>query len=461
MAGEVIKEYLVGLGFDVDKKSLESFQKSIKSSAKDIAVGTAAIAGAAYAAFKFIDVQVQSLDKLNDLSTKLDTPAEDIERIAYGAGIMGSSADAAKASMEGLNTVVGQAALGIGRGAATFQKLGLNAKKSNGQVKNTAEIMDDVREKLKGMARAEQLATLQKLGMDPTMLEYMTSNVSELDNEFTNLYRGVGTNINDAAKQAGDFQDAMDRIGGVVHAIFQAVALRMMPMLTKAMNAFSKWATSELPKMMPTIMKVVDGFIAVGGVIFDVGKVIGKFIYDAIQAFVWLDEKTNGWLGTLTALAAFVVGVLLASFTPVFAGIIGAITVISLLWDDFTTSMAGGDSLIPWKQMYDWILIVWDTVKGFFTTLAGYWDQFKEFFNFKMPSFMGGGATPPTVGYDSTGQSALRDSSGTGVAQTNNNETTINITTADNPQAIASGVKSGLNDAAANQAARLQQGLTR
>jgi hypothetical protein len=462
MAGQVVKEYLVALGFEVDKKGLEAFQKNLKIAAKDIAIGTAAISAAAYAAFKFIDVQAQSLDQLNSLSTKLDTPAEAIERIAYGAGLMGSSADAAKASMEGLTTVVGEAALGIGRGAQTFQKLGLNAKKSNGQVKNTAEIMDDVRKKLKGMAHAEQLVTLQKLGMDPTMLEYMTSNVSELDNEFTNLYRGVGTNINDAGKKASDFNNAMIRVGGVIHAIFQAMAIRIMPLLTKSMNAFSKWALHELPKMMPTIMKVTDAVINFGGNVIDIVRVIGAGIYSLINGLIYLNEKTNGWLGVLAKVAAFAVGVLLATFAPIFSTILGTIAAISIVWDDMTTSMAGGDSLVPWKQMYDWVLKVWDLIKSFFSSVQEYWQQFKDLFDFSLPSrYIGGVATPTTPGYNAGDKSALREALNPGMAQTNNNETTINITTADNPQAIASGVKSGLNDAAANQAARLQQGLTR
>lgn len=464
MTSEVIKEYVALLGFKVDDKSLASFKTALKSTAKQVAVGAAAVSAAAYAAFKFVDAQADSLDKLNDLSTKLNTPADAIERVAYGAGIMGSSAEAAKSSMEGLNVVLGQAALGLGRGAKTFEKLGLKARKSNGEVKNTAEIMDDVREKLTKMGRAEQLATLSKLGIDSSMVEYLTSDVAELNKEFDALYKSVGVNLNDAGKASGNFRDATDKLKGTFTALFQAVALRMMPAMTKGIEDFTAWMKTELPRLMPTILSIIDGFMRLGGVIGTVGKLMLNGLAGIRDLLIVLDEKTNGWSSVFARALVFVGGLILAWFFAPLAAVIGVLTTIGLLYDDIVTSMSGGESLLPWQGMYEWVMKTWDAVKQFFSDLAGYWTQFKSFFEFKLPEFGfgGGGSTAfATPGFADGGGAPPRTSPAGGAQQTNNNDMTINITTADNPQAIASGVSRSLSDANAAAAARNQSSLTR
>jgi hypothetical protein len=153
---ETIKEYLVGIGFNVDEKSLSKFNNGLKSAAKSAAViGTAAVAAAGIVTKVISDV-AKSFDETRQLSQRVNATANEIKELGYVASVSGSSIEAANRSFEGLNRTAGEAALNIGRGATAFKELGLSAKKQNGDLKTTGELMAEVGDKIKDLSSQEQ-----------------------------------------------------------------------------------------------------------------------------------------------------------------------------------------------------------------------------------------------------------------------------------------------------------------
>jgi len=204
MSGEVIKEFLVGLGFQIDEAGLSKFSSGITNATIAVgAIGAAAVAAAGVIT-SFVAGVADKFDAIGDLADRVNTTAESVMRLGYVATLTGSSVDAANSSIEGLSRVAGEAALGIGRGAKIFETLGLSAKDSNGDLKDASVLMADIGNKIKDMGRGEQIAILSKLGIDPTMINALTTDVSGLAAEFDQLYKnaGIDATISDRAFKA-------------------------------------------------------------------------------------------------------------------------------------------------------------------------------------------------------------------------------------------------------------------
>jgi glycerol-3-phosphate dehydrogenase (NAD(P)+) len=66
------------------------------------------------------------------------------------------------------------AAMGMGEGVKVFQQLGISLKDSNGAIKSTGSLLQEVGDQIRDLDRAQQVAILQKLGIDPTMVGALT-----------------------------------------------------------------------------------------------------------------------------------------------------------------------------------------------------------------------------------------------------------------------------------------------
>ena len=91
------------------------------------------------------------------------------------------------------------------------QEVGLEAKDANGQVKDTATLVEDIKKKLKGKDLTAQMSFLSRLGMDRTLVEMLTSDVSDLENEYNKMYKIAGINATEAAQAAAVFMDRGER----------------------------------------------------------------------------------------------------------------------------------------------------------------------------------------------------------------------------------------------------------
>lgn len=351
MNAETIKEFLVGLGFDVDETSMKKFSDGIKTATLTVvALGTAAVA-AAGAITSFVSGIANKYNAIGDIADRVNTTAEEVLRLGYVASLTGSSVEASQRSMEGLNRVAGEAALGIGRGAAIFKELGLQAKDSNGNLKDTAQLMDELRSKLQGLARGEQLALLSKLGIDPTMIRALTEDISGLSEEFTAMYRSAGIDANKAAEESGKFNDSLTRLKGVMDAIKDAVGLAFMKQIRESIDFTRKWLQENMPKIIAAVKPVVDIILRIAQAFLTVVGRIGQLAGKVIDWFIQINKQTDGWAGyILAAVAAW--RLLNLSFLASPLGIVlSLVAAIGLLVDDFLTWKEGGNSLIDWS---DW-----------------------------------------------------------------------------------------------------------
>lgn len=348
MNGEVIKEFLVGLGFQIDEVGLSKFSSGITNATIAVgAIGTAA-AAAAGAITAFVAGVADKLDAVGDLADRVNTTAESVMRLGYVATLTGSSVEAANSSIENLSRVAGEAALGLGRGAKIFEDLGLQAKDSNGNLKDTSVLMAEIGDKIRDMGRGEQLAVLSKLGIDPTMINALTTDVSGLAAEFDQLYKNAGIDANKAAEQSGEFNDSMDRLKMTFDAIKSAVGLKFMGQIKNGIDTLRKFLVENMPKIINAVSPIIDVVLRIAEAFITIVGRVGQAIGAIIGWLVKVNDATDDWAGYILAAAAAWKFLNLSFLATPIGMILSLAAAIALLVDDFLTWKEGGDGLIDW-----------------------------------------------------------------------------------------------------------------
>lgn len=334
----------------VNLASFSSAEKAVGSFTDNI-MGMAKMIGGVIAAGSVAMAIQRTADKFNDLGDVVsrvgNTTVEDLDRLGYVADLTGSDAATATASFENLSQTIGEAAQGIGRGAMVFQKLGLSAKDAQGNVKTTTQVLDEVKEKIKDLSKSEQSAYIQRLGLDKTLLGMLTSDTTEIIDQYNKRTEALGINVDEAAELGAKYNDAIKVTKRGFDDIITAFVLRVLPSITTAIERVSKLidVNAGLIKsyVEPIAAAVSIGADLVTGFITGIGKlfkVLGKWP-------VYIGAVTIAWKLLNAVFKASPIGRIITL-------VMGLVTAIGLLIDDYETWKEGGKSFFDWSAAQVW-----------------------------------------------------------------------------------------------------------
>lgn len=373
MSGDTIKEFLVGLGFDVEGE--QQFTSAIgKATLVAVGLGAAAVTAAA-GLFKLAEATADYFDNLGDLSNRTGIAVSDIEEFGYVAQLSGSSFETANASLEQFGKTAGDAANGMGRGKKVFDELGLSVEDSNGKLKDTTGLLFELGDKIKDMDKSKQTAIAERLGVDRTLIEAITTDVSGLRDEFRSLYTNAGLDSEKAAEKSGKFMDALDRFNFVLATVGRSLAVNFMDRFTDAMDTLRKLIVDSLPAIMRVLKPIINLVLDIADVFIALAYRAGQAVSGIINWIADLVGKLDGWvvgIGLVVAAWRYLNLAFLA--TPVGA-ILALIVAVGLLIDDFMTWKEGGDALVPWG---DWA----EEIEAITAVLGYFWDFFSHGIDF-------------------------------------------------------------------------------
>ena len=347
---QTIKDFLFGLGFKVDEAGLKKFNNGIFKATKTVtALGAAAVAATGIIT-KFVSGVAKDFNQLSLLSKRVNASARELSEWGFIASVTGSSAEAMRVSFDRLNRTAGEAALGIGRGATAFKDLGLNARKQNGELKKTSEIMEEVGNKIRDFSQQEQIAVLTRLGIDPTVVGALTGDVSELRAEFEALYSGI--DINEAAQSSEEFTDSITRLSFAFKAVKDSIALQFIPQIKIGIDALRKFITENSKKIIAALSPIISVILKITQVFMILVSRVAQLASKIVTWFVKLNDVTNGWSTIIIgAVAAWRLLNLAFLASPV-GILLSLVAAFALLIDDFLTFRDGGESLIDWGSTF-------------------------------------------------------------------------------------------------------------
>lgn len=385
MAVEVIKQFAISFKGLVDQKSFDQAETAVNQ-VSDRLLSVTRMLGAALVTGSFamaLRETATRFDELGDAATRMgNVTVEELDRFGFVAEMAGSDAQTAQASIEGLSRAIGEAANGVGRGAQAFEKFGLSARNSDGTVKSVSQVIDDLRGKLDGLSQAEQSAMIQRLGMDRTMLEVLTSDTSALEAEYNKRMELLGLNADEVASVSAEFNDGIGRMSRSFNDLFTAIAVRIMPAVTDVFETFSRWIIEN----GDGILEVLSPFVTALEIAIRVVRNLVETVLDFASA-----------LGPVPALVAGIAAAwktinVVFAMSPigrVVTGITALISVIGLLKNDFEVAMKGGKSFFSfWVPLVDTINAVSDAISNFYGylensgALQNFADTFSNVFGF-------------------------------------------------------------------------------
>src|SRR5262245_2053392 len=307
--GAVIGALRIVLGADTAKLEeslnkatglLEGFAKTIKG------IGVTLAAAAAPAALvKSIESTIESMDKLNKQSQKLGVPVEELSAMRYAAKLADVEVDTLSISMGKLAKNMSAVAGGKGGPAAdAFKAIGVEAKRADGSLKTTSEMMTELAGKFAqfedGAAKtALAIAIFGKAGAN--MIPFLNQGTKGLQ-EATEEAKQFGLVLDKTTTSAAErFQDNMKRLAAIQEGIVTRATAGLVVQLddlSRALVAVAKDADT-----MQAIITGVSGFIkGITIAVIGLSNWLGQLARDArLVGEVFAGIKNLDWDAITTA----------------------------------------------------------------------------------------------------------------------------------------------------------------
>ncbi|GJL36013.1 hypothetical protein TUM17576_28330 [Enterobacter hormaechei] len=397
MNAEILKSFLVSLGFDVDGAGAAKFEATVFSATKKVIALGAVVEGAALSVVAFTTKIASGLDELYWASQRTGATVAGLQSIGYAASQTGSSAAAARGSLESLARF-----MRTNPGAEGFlNRLGVQTRDASGQMRSMESIFTGVGQKLSSMPyyRANQYA--QMLGIDENTLMAMRRGLGQFSAQYSATAKAIGFNADTAAKSSNRFMTSIREFGMMAGMARDKIGTSLTDGLAGSIDRLRKQILDNFPMIERGVKAVINGILWLSDV---VGRVVYRLIQAAGDISDWwqkLDGNSKKLIETLGAV--LVVWKLLNSAmwaSPV-TWVLALAAALLLLYDDYKTWKEGGKALIDWaawqpqieqaKKVFVWLR---DTFIELKDHLGGWKNTLELIFALmvgaKLASFLGG-----------------------------------------------------------------------
>ncbi|KAF1069156.1 MAG: hypothetical protein GAK45_01177 [Pseudomonas citronellolis] len=329
---DVIREFLVGLGFKVDEKGLKTFTGSIDGATKAVTRLVTVISASALTVAAGVSAFASNLEGLYFASQRIGASAESIRAAEYAARDLGASAGEVRGSLEGMARFLRDNPGGEG----FLQSLGVQTRDAKGNIKDTADLLVGLGQRLRAMPwyQARQYAAV--LGVDENTLRAIMSGEFERKVEHNRKVLGQA-GMQQATKDAHAFMEQLRGVGQQFETMSVKVQAALMHRLGPDLARFSEWFEKNGPMIADRTADVAEKLV-------HLGEEAVPYLKQLYDFFVDLDHATDGWstkiilaLGLLRALGA----------TSLVSGVLGLATAVLKLAGGLTTAetAAGGGAL--------------------------------------------------------------------------------------------------------------------
>ncbi|WP_373328297.1 hypothetical protein [Cronobacter turicensis] len=346
---------------DVAARLDETGLRNMGQVATDVAAGmrrlSLAVAPAIADVLTFTTQTARGLDELWRASQRSGASAEGISALGYAFQQTGVDAGNVQASLENVGKLM-QNATGAG---GLLGSLGINARDAQGNLRDTGEVFDALSQKLAALPLDKAQKLSKALGIDDDTLNAMRQGLSGYLQDYRKMASQVGFDAGAFAPAGHRYMTAVNGLTTVQNIVTQKIGGDLAAGLAGPLEKLLGKVMDNLPQIMTVTGKAVDGIvIALDKLITIVGNVL-----DAVGGIITL----WGQLDSQSQIVISVLGGLLTAWRVLNAGflatplgmILGLVSALALLWDDYQKWKSGGDSLIDWST---WAPGIQDALKG-------------------------------------------------------------------------------------------------
>tara|TARA_R110000751_G_scaffold299695_4_gene411063 strand:- start:9927 stop:11306 length:1380 start_codon:yes stop_codon:yes gene_type:complete len=315
-----IGELFVQLGVKTDSKPLQNFKRSIVGLRQNLILVQAAAAAAVFGLSKFAGGTIDATAAIVNISKQTGLAVDKLQRLQQAGQLADITLTADQLANSIANVQKNIAAIKLGQGDVSGFGF-LNISPEN---KDAFEVLEDVRESIKGLDNATAVNLISKIGLSPQFINVLRLSKKE--------FKSLGDNKFLSKQQRKDILD--------LGTAFKALQLRLGALKDQA-----------VAKIAPKLQGLVDGFFnwmklngaAVINAISGIASVFGTFLSvvgNAVAIVGTLVSSIFGAAGGLKALAG-IIAIITVSFSPLVAAAVGLLLVL----DDIATFLSGGESI--------------------------------------------------------------------------------------------------------------------
>lgn len=348
---------------------------------KTLAWGIGALATVGGTAFAFINRTMERLTGMDRMAKTMGMTAEDIHRWGFVAEQIGLSSGQMVTALQRVRDTSAVASTGFGKMAVLYRRLGVAVVSTNGEMRSSSDILQDVVQRLKTMPQSRSASFSAQLGIDPEALQALKSgDIAGAMRDYQRLSDKLKDGVNDAAQQALKFKKELGSFKSMLDFIWMSISSELIKPLSEGLESARKWFiknAEHIKRVLTSAMKVIK--VALESVF----KVVGWGVQLLSSLMSLIDRLPLGIGRTIGVLSALVLAMkmfrnvsLIAFATNPITWFVAAIAGLLLLLDDLSTYMRGGKSLINWGPMISLAKQLGKTLEKLmplFIALAGTW----------------------------------------------------------------------------------------
>lgn len=209
----------------------------------------------------------------------------------------GMSVDQLQTGLKTMVNAVDQAVTGTGKGAESFDKLGVSVLDASGNVKDQETIFNESVIALQGMEDGTEKAKLANdlFGRSGSEMMPLLNGAAGSVEEMKKQAHDLGLVLNDEAIDAGvKFTDSMDQVKRMLGAVGTQIGVEVMPI----MQSMLEWIVAHMPQIKEVMSAVFGAISAVVKTAVDIFKIyllpVFQFLYDWVQANMPMIKETTG-----------------------------------------------------------------------------------------------------------------------------------------------------------------------
>ncbi|RQR87729.1 MULTISPECIES: lytic transglycosylase [unclassified Burkholderia] len=343
---EVLREFLVSLGWKIDESGQKKFVDGVASASLKVAELGVAIAATATAVVAGVTKIADQMESLYFASQRTGAAVANIQALGFAAAQMGSTADAARGSLENLARFMRNSP----GAAGLIQGLGVQTQGANGQLRDTADILKDLGKQFANMPYYRANAYAQALGIDEKTLMALRQGLGQFGDEYKDMLAKAGLNSQQAAESSHYFMNEVRSLGAAFVILGQKVATSLTGKMSGDIKRFREGLVDNFGRIAAIVEKIANGILFLADVISTLGLRAMQIVGSIIDWFNSLDDGTKKLIESVAGLYA---GwrLLNAGFLASPIGIIVALgAAILALYDDYKVWKEGGKNLIDWGK---------------------------------------------------------------------------------------------------------------
>lgn len=314
---DIIREFLVALGFQVDEKGLKNFNEGVERATKGVKQLVTTIGASALAVSAGVSAFASKLERIYFVAQRTGAAATSLKAFDFAARNLGISTETAFGAVESLAKFLRNNPAGEGYLAT----LGVQTRNANGELRDTVDILADVGKELanKPTWLASQYGNV--LGIDENLLLAMRSgDFSKFMQQYRDMSRNSG--LDKAAEDSHRFMVQLRQLGTSFENFGIKVEGALLRKVGPLLEKFQRWFDEHADEIAERVATIANAILTAAAT-------LGPPLKWLADQFIELDKVTDGWSTKIL--------LLVGAF-----GALGGFKIVSGLWKMVTALRAMG-----------------------------------------------------------------------------------------------------------------------